>query len=120
MTETILCANCRQPLFELVFNTRWLVYLCDDVRCRLYRQPQGSRPRDHWDNLARVVEAEPVKLRILPHKKASEYPGYGKSQQQQSENYRAARRLGATPEQAQAARTNKGLRRFADSAGALK
>lgn len=112
---TKVCSCCHGELFELVFSTRWVVFLCDNYLCRLYRERQGCRSLQGWDlSLCEIrlqqQEAPKIPNSKLLHKRPSEYPGYMRSQARQTENYREARRLGATPAQAQGGRTGKGFR----------
>ena len=111
MTEQV-CSCCRQPLFELAINTRWVMFLCDNHLCRLYRERQGARPRQERDLSLREVrfpqkKAPKTSKSQSAHKRHSEYPGYRNYKNRQNENYKEARRLGATPQQAQGARTDK-------------
>ena len=99
------CSWCGQPLIEIAVNRAWIVYLCDTSGCWLYREKQGSR--------LRVFDPPPLPD-PMPRKRPSEYPGFRAALARQGENYREARRLGATPAEAQAARTNKGFQRFLD------
>lgn len=118
---TRLCSCCNAELFELVLNTRWVVFLCDNHLCRLYRERQGWRSRKEGDLSLREVrfpQKKALKTSNSPLRKhPSEYPGYRSYQDRQNENYREARRLGATARQAQGARTDKGFRSLVEWLG---
>ena len=92
-------------MIEIVVNRAWIRLQCDVSGCWLFGEKQGSR--------LRVFEPSPLPD-PMPRKRPSEYPGFRAALARQGEHYREARRLGATPAEAQAARTNKGFQRFLD------
>jgi len=81
------CENCNRELVEVDFN-KHRVSLCDNWRCRLYRQPQGTR----------VKGADPVPSQ--PARRRCEMPGYQAYLRRKREGYRYARSLGFTGREA--------------------
>ena len=72
------CKECKQPLVEINFNTKYYVYKCNNWRCPLYMDRQGIRKKG----------PEPKKY---PRKKLQ--PGYNQWLYQKNINYHKLRSL---------------------------
>jgi len=81
-SPAVYCKNCGQPLIETNFNRTHCVLLCDNWRCCLFRQSQGSKEKP---------------LEPLPIKKASPktlQPFYQGWLKERKKKYCLARDLG--------------------------
>jgi len=98
-----LCSWCGQPLIETDFNREFFVYLCDNDRCRRFRQPQGTRRKypDPW---------------VRP-RKATELPNYPVLRARAKANYHTARALGIPPKEAVDYRSDKRLNELLKRSG---
>jgi len=98
-----LCSWCEQPLIETDFNREFFLYLCDNNRCRRFRQPQGTRRKypDPW---------------VRP-RKATELPNYPVLRARAKANYHTARALGIPPKEAVDYRSDKRLNELLKRSG---
>jgi len=90
---------------ESDFNRCYYIYLCDNDKCRLFRQRQGVRSKD--------PEPEPE----IQHRKATELPSYPAIRARAKENYRTARLLGIECREASKCRSQKRINQALGRAG---
>jgi len=103
VTERV-CSSCAQPLIESDFNRLFYLYLCDNPKCRLFRQPQGKRSK----------HPEPE---VQRHRKATELPGYPAIRARAKANYRTARLLGIECREASKCRSQRRINEALERAG---
>ena len=110
-TKVPMCKECRKPLLEFGFP-EYIVYACDNVHCRLYRERQEMRTRGKPEGESyrqrrqsrifmaatggdrRFKEMSPERCAAMDRRKAR--PGYQGWLKTKNENYHILRDLGYT------------------------
>ena len=88
-----ICANCQLALVGINFRHH-TVYVCDDWRCNLFRQPQGNQAKDE-ELIAGTVFVKKTRR------------GLGTYYEQRKINYRLLRSIGVPSAIAANASSNK-------------